>query len=240
MDTQNLTVLAIEDEAPMRRLLRASLPVHGYSLLEAATAREGIAEAGMRNPDLILLDLGLPDADGIDVAKQLREFTVSPIIVLSARDQDRDKVAVLDAGADDYLTKPFSVSELLARIRVVRRHAERKASGKEQLTFVIGPLRMDLDKRQVFLHEEPVSLTPTEYKLLAVLVRNAGRVVTHQQLLKEVWGIRFGTQRQYLHVAVGQLRHKLEAEPARPRLLRTELGVGYRLQDLAEPKAETP
>ena len=230
MDAQALTLLAIEDEAPMRRLLRASLPAHGYSLLEASTGREGIAEAGMRNPDLILLDLGLPDADGIDVAKQLREFTAMPIIVLSARAQDRDKVAVLDAGADDYLTKPFSVSELLARIRVAHRHAERRASGKEQLTFVVGPLRVDLDKREVLLHEQRVSLTPNEYKLLAVLVRNAGRVVTHQQLLKEVWGIRSATQRQYLHVAMGQLRHKLEAEPARPRLLRTELGVGYRLQ----------
>lgn len=230
MDTQNLIVLAIEDEPQMRRMLRASLPPHGYDLLEASTGRQGIAEAGMRNPDLILLDLGLPDADGIDVTKQLREFTATPIIILSARAQDRDKVAVLDAGADDYLTKPFSISELLARIRVARRLADRKVTGHQELTFVIGALRVDLDKRQVFLNDELVSLTPNEYKLLAVLVRNEGRVVTHEQLLKEVWGIRFGTQRQYLHVAIGHLRRKLEPEPAHARLLRTEPGIGYRLQ----------
>jgi two-component system KDP operon response regulator KdpE len=228
LDTQR--VLLIEDEAQMRRFLRASLPPHGYSLSEASTGREGIADAGMNNPDIILLDLSLPDADGIDVAKQLREFTRTPIIVLSARSQDRDKVALLDAGADDYLTKPFSISELLARLRVARRHAESRATEHEELVFQFGTLKIDLGRRLVFLAEQPVPLTPLEYKLLAVLVRNAGWVVSHQQLLKEVWGLRFGTQTQYLHVFMGRLRHKLEQEPAHPRLLLTEPGVGYRLQ----------
>ena len=223
-------VLIIDDEPQMRRLLRASLPPHGYALSEAGTGREGIADAGMNNPDIILLDLGLPDADGIEVAKQLRDFTRSPIIVLSARDQDRDKVAVLDAGADDYMTKPFSMSELLARLRVARRHAESRTTEHEEHSFDLGALRIDLSKRQVFVADRAVSLTPIEYKLLAVLVRNAGWVVTHQQLLKEVWGVRFGTQTQYLHVFMGRLRHKLELQPARPRLLLTEPGIGYRLQ----------
>jgi len=224
------TVLVIDDEAQMRRLLRASLPPHGYAILEAATGQAGIADAGARNPDIILLDLNLPDADGIDITKQLREFTGKPIIALSARDQVSDRVAVLDAGADDYILKPFSMSELLARLRVARRHAESRATEHEELRFAIGALRVDLGRRQVFLHDQPVSLTPIEYKLLSVLVRNAGRVITHQQLLMEVWGIRFGTQKQYLHVFMGRLRHKLEPEPARPRLLLTEPGIGYRLQ----------
>lgn len=225
----DLTVLVIDDEPQMRRLLRASLPPHGYALLEAASGREGIADAGMRNPDIILLDLGLPDGDGIEVAKQLRAFTETPIIVLSARNEDRDKVAVLDAGADDYLTKPFSISELLARLRVARRHAEGRTTEHQELEFATGALRIDLSQRQVLMNDERVSLTPIEYKLLAALVRHAGRVVTHQQLLKEVWGIHFGTQTQYLHVFMGRLRHKLEVVPARPRILLTEPGVGYRL-----------
>ena len=226
--TQRL--LLIDDEAQMRRLLRASLPPHGYTLSEACTGREGIADAGMNNPDIILLDLGLPDGDGIDVAKQLREFCRAPIIVLSARNLERDKVAVLDAGADDYVMKPFSMSELLARLRVARRHADSRTTEREELAFAVGALRIDLARRRAFVADQPVSLTPIEYKLLTVLARNAGWVVTHQQLLKEVWGMRFGTQTQYLHVFMGRLRHKLELEPSRPRLLLTEPGVGYRLQ----------
>ena len=228
--TREVTVLVIEDEVQMRRLLRASLPPHGYTLLEAPSGREGIANAGAHNPDIILLDLGLPDADGIDVTKQLREFTKTPIIVLSAREQDLHKVAVLDAGADDYLTKPFSVSELLARIRVARRHAENRATDDARSVISIGELRLDLARRQVFVREQEQHLTPIEYKLLAALARASGRVVTHQQLLKEVWGTRYGTQTQYLHVYMGQLRGKLETEPTRPRLLLTEPGVGYRLR----------
>jgi two-component system, OmpR family, KDP operon response regulator KdpE len=230
MVAHDLTALVIEDEAQMRRFLRASLPPHGYVLVEAPTGREGIANAGTSNPDIILLDLGLPDMDGIDVTKQLREFTKTPIIVLSAREQDQHKVAVLDAGADDYLTKPFSVSELLARIRVARRHSENRNSDDADSVFSVGTLRLDLGKRQVFVNEREVHLTPIEYKLLSALARNAGRVVTHQQLLREVWGTRYGTQTQYLHVYMGQLRSKLEAEPTRPRLLITEPGVGYRLK----------
>jgi two-component system KDP operon response regulator KdpE len=227
--TMDSTVLVIEDEAQMRRLLRASLPPHGYSLHEAATGREGLADAGTRNPDIILLDLNLPDGDGIEIARQLREFTSKPIIALSARDEVRDRVAVLDAGADDYVTKPFSMNELLARMRVARRHAESRATEHDELRFAIGALRVDLGRRQVFMNDLPVALTPIEYKLLSMLVRNAGRVITHQQLLAEVWGMRCGTQKQYLHVFMGRLRHKLEPEPARPRLLLTEPGVGYRL-----------
>jgi two-component system KDP operon response regulator KdpE len=230
MVAHDLTALVIEDEAQMRRFLRASLPPHGYVLVEAPTGREGIANAGASNPDIILLDLGLPDMDGIDVTKQLREFTRTPIIVLSAREQDQHKVAVLDAGADDYLTKPFSVSELLARIRVARRHSENRNGDDGSSVFSVGTLRLDLGKRQVFVNEREVHLTPIEYKLLSALARNAGRVVTHQQLLREVWGTRYGTQTQYLHVYMGQLRSKLEAEPTRPRLLITEPGVGYRLK----------
>ncbi len=224
-------VLIIEDEAQMRRFLRASLPPHGYTLVEVETGREGIANAGSRNPDIILLDLGLPDLDGIQVTKQLREFTSTPIIVLSARGQEEEKVAALDAGADDYLTKPFAVSELLARMRVARRHTELRAEEDEaERVVTVGDLHVDLSKRQVVVRGEEVHLTPIEWKLLTALARNAGRVMTHQQLLKEVWGNRYGTQTQYLHVYMGQLRAKLEEEPARPRLLLTEPGVGYRLK----------
>jgi two-component system KDP operon response regulator KdpE len=230
MNGHELTVLVIEDEAQMRRFLRASLPPHGYCLVEASTAREGVAYAGTRNPDIILLDLGLPDSDGIEVTKQLRAFTETPVIVVSARGQDDDKVAALDAGADDYLTKPFAVNELLARMRVARRHAERRGNAEQEPVLTTGELRVDLAKRQVFVKDREVHLTPIEYKLLTTLARSAGRVITHQQLLREVWGTRYGTQRQYLHVYMGQLRGKLEAEPARPKVLLTEPGVGYRLR----------
>jgi len=230
MVARELSVLVIEDEAQMRRFLRASLPPHGYALTEATTGREGIAEATSRTPDIILLDLGLPDLDGTDVTRQLREFTRTPIIVLSARDQEQEKVAALDAGADDYLTKPFGVSELLARMRVARRHVESRGTEESDVVFSVGNLRVDLAKRQVYVDDKEVHLTPLEHRLLTMLVRNAGRVVTHQQLLREVWGTRYGTQTQYLHVYMGHLRSKLEAAPARPRFLVTEPGVGYRLK----------
>ncbi len=225
----DLHVLLVEDEAQMRRFLRSSLPAHGYVVVEATTGREAIVQAGTRNPDIILLDLGLPDMDGVEVAKQLREFSKAPIIVLSARGQERDKVDALDAGADDYVTKPFGLSELLARMRVARRHLEGRADEKAQPIFTVRNLRVDLGSRQVMVDEAEVHLTPIEYKLLTGLVRNAGRVVTHQQLLKEGWGPRYATQTQYLHVYMGHLRAKLETEPARPKLLLTEPGVGYRL-----------
>ncbi|HEY7681372.1 MAG TPA: response regulator [Gemmatimonadales bacterium] len=223
------SVLLIEDEPQMRRFLRAALGGTEYDLVEASTAREGLAQAAGRNPDLILLDLGLPDADGIDVARQIREWSRTPIIVLSARGQERDKIAALDAGADDYLTKPFGVGELLARMRVALRHAQ-TPEGDGQPVFEGGGIRVDLARRQVFRGEEEVHLTPLEYKLLACLVRHAGMVLTHRQLLKEVWGINAITQTHYLRVYMTQLRHKLEADPTQPRLLLTEPGVGYRLR----------
>jgi len=223
-------VLIVEDEPQMERFLRASLSTHGYRLVEAATGADGLAQAAARNPDIILLDLGLPDLDGLEVTRRIREWTQTPIIVISARGQDDDKIKALDAGADDYLTKPFSVGELLARIRVALRHVARIASGKEESVFTIGELRVDLGKRQVFVQEAEVHLTPTEYRLLATMIKYAGRVVTHRHLLKEVWGPPYVEQTQYLRVFMGQLRQKLEPEPAKPRFLISEPGVGYRLR----------
>jgi two-component system KDP operon response regulator KdpE len=176
-----------------------------------------------------LLDLGLPDIDGVELAKQLRELSKAPMIVLSARGQERDKVDALDAGADDYVTKPFGLSELLARMRVARRHLEGRSDERAVPGFSVRNLRVDSSSRQVLVDDREVHLTPIEWKLLSALVRNAGRVVTHQQLLKEGWGPRYATQTQYLHVYMGHLRAKLETEPARPKLLLTEPGVGYRL-----------
>jgi two-component system, OmpR family, KDP operon response regulator KdpE len=224
-----LTVLVIDDESQMRRFLRSSLAANGCKLIEAANGMEGLAEAASQHPDVILLDLGLPDIDGIEVTRRLREWTDTPIIILSARGQDQDKIAALDAGADDYLTKPFSLPELLARIRVAERHAERR-SDKKDAVFILGDLRIDLVSRVVTVAGDEVRLTPIEYKLLATLARRAGRVLTYQQLLKEVWGPRYATQKQYLHVYMGHLRNKLEQDPARPRFLLTEPGVGYRLK----------
>jgi two-component system KDP operon response regulator KdpE len=226
---KKLSILLIEDEPQMRRFLRGSLATIDCELIEAGTGAEGLAAASTHAPDVVLLDLGLPDIDGLEVTRRLREWTKVPIIVLSARGQDADKVAALDAGADDYLTKPFSLPELLARIRVAQRHAEH-AGEKEESVFVAFDLRVDLANRVVTLGESEVRLTPVEYKLLATLVRHAGRVMTYQQLLKEVWGPRFATQKQYLHVYVGHLRSKLERDPTRPRFLLTEPGVGYRFK----------
>jgi two-component system KDP operon response regulator KdpE len=231
MAARELTVLLVEDDTQMRRFLRASLPPHGYALVEAQTGADGVAQAASRNPDVILVDLGLPDLDGTEVTRRVREFARTPIIVLSARDQEDQKVAALDAGADDYITKPFGVGELLARMRVARRHAENRGSEQDRAEFSVENFRVDFRKRQVFLADREIHLTPIEFKLLAVLVRNAGRVLTHQHLLREVWGARYGTQTQYLHVYMGHLRSKLELDPARPRLLTTEPGVGYRLRD---------
>jgi two-component system, OmpR family, KDP operon response regulator KdpE len=231
----NPVVLIIEDEPQMRRFLRATLRAHDYQVVEAATAREGLMQAAGRNPEIVLLDLGLPDADGLEVARTLRQSTRMPIIVLSARGQERDKVAALDQGADDYLTKPFGVQELLARIRVALRHAAIPADAPPEPVFQVGDLRVDLVRRSVFRGSQEVHLTPTEYKLLVALIRHAGRVITHRQLLQEVWGMSYVEQTHYLRVYMAQLRHKLEPDPARPRLLTTEPGVGYRLRE--EPPA---
>jgi two-component system KDP operon response regulator KdpE len=223
-------VLAIEDERPMLRFLRASLESRGFRFVEATTAREGLAQATGRNPDVILLDLGLPDADGIDLTRRIREWSRTPIVVISARGREQDKIAALDAGADDYLTKPFGLGELLARIRVALRHAARAAGEPEEAVFVLGDLRVDLSNRRVFVRGAEVHLTPTEYKLLLTMVRRAGKVLTHRFLLTEVWGVHAVDQTANLRVYMTQLRHKLEATPAQPRYLMTEPGVGYRLR----------
>lgn len=224
-------VLVVEDESQMRRFLGATLRAHDYQVVEAASAREGLAQAAGRNPDVILLDLGLPDLDGLEVTRQIRRSARTPIIVISARGREQDKVAALDLGADDYLTKPFGVPELLARVRVALRHAALPPGTSPEPVFQAGDLRVDLARRQVFRGGEEAHLTPTEYKLLVALVRQAGRVITHRQLLLEVWGANYSDQSHYLRVYMAQLRHKLERDPTRPRLLLTEPGVGYRLRE---------
>ena len=230
-----LRVLLIEDEPQMRRFLRGSLPPPAYDLIEAQTGEAGLEAAARYEPDIILLDLGLPTIDGIEVTRRLREWTHTPILVLSARGQENDKVEALDAGADDYLTKPFNLAELLARMRVAQRHVELRGDDAPAI-FTRGDLVVDRAKRRVTRAGRDVRLTPIEYKLLATLVAHAGRVMTYQQLLKEVWGPRFASQKQYLHVHMGHLRRKLERDSAQPEWLMTEPGVGYRLrmEDYAE------
>jgi two-component system KDP operon response regulator KdpE len=222
-------VLVIEDDPQIRRFLRASLGTHGYRLFEATTGEAGLVEAATRQPDIVILDLGLPDIDGLDVIRRLREWTALPIIILSARGQERDKIAALDAGADDYVSKPFGVGELLARMRAALRHATRSPNDAGESTFSLGDLHVDLPKRQVNVAGHQVHLTPIEYRLLTALIRHAGKVLTHRQLLLEVWGPPYADQAHYLRVYMAQLRRKLEADPARPRYLLTEPGVGYRL-----------
>jgi two-component system KDP operon response regulator KdpE len=223
-------ILVIEDEAPLQKFLRAALTSNGYRVIEAITGESGLRHAANDQPDLIMLDLGLPDLDGIDVTRRLREWSAMPIIVVSARGKEQDKVIALDAGADDYLTKPFGVPELLARVRVALRHAARTNRDTGEPVFESGALRVDLARREVFRGGERVHLTPNEFKLLAVLVKNAGRVMTHRQLLAEVWGPGTADQTHYVRVFMNQLRQKLEVDPSRPEYLRTETGVGYRLQ----------
>ncbi len=230
MHTHDMTVLLIEDEPEIRRLLRTTLPQHGYRLVEANTGNEGVTQAKARNPDIILLDLGLPDLDGLEVIQRVREWASIPIIVLTASDQEHVKVSALDQGADDYVTKPFGMNELLARMRVALRHALRPPGESGESVFVTGDLRVDLQRRQVFVSEKEVHLTPIEYKLLTTFVRYAGKVLTHRQLLKEVWGPLHVDEAHYLRVYMRQLRNKLEANPAHSQYLLTELGVGYRLR----------
>lgn len=223
-------VLVIEDEAPMRKLISAALGAQGYRVQEAASAQQGVALLTSHNPDLVLLDLGLPDGDGLELTRRLREFTQVPVIVLSARGREDDKVAALDAGADDYLTKPFGVNELLARMRVALRHAQAAGGAPEQV-IELPSLTIDLARREVRRGEEVLHLTPIEYKLLVLLARHAGKVLTHRQILKEVWGPAAANQAHYVRVHMAELRKKVEPEPSRPRLLLTEPGVGYRLRD---------
>ena len=220
------SVLIIDDEVQIRRLLRVTLEANGYRVLEAASGPDGLAEAAQRNPGVIILDLGLPGMDGLTVLKRLREWSRAPVLVLSVQEGEADKVSALDNGADDYMTKPFSTAELLARLRVVQRHAQPEA---DNAVFHSGDLEMDLAARKVTVRGQEIKVTPTEYSFLRLLARNAGKVVTHRQILKEVWGPAYGEQTHYLRVYVAHLRDKIEADPARPELLLTEPGVGYRL-----------
>ena len=220
------TALVIDDELQMRRLLRVCLEANGYRVSEAATGKDGIAEAAQHPPDVVILDLGLPDMEGVAVLKRLREWSRVPVVVLSVLDREEDKIAALDAGADDYVTKPFSSGELLARLRVAQRHA---APTSETTVFRSGQLEVDMAARVVKLKGKEVKLTATEYSLLRLFVQHAGKVLTHRQILREVWGPNYVEQTHYLRVYLAHLREKLEANPAQPELLTTEPGVGYRL-----------
>jgi len=225
------TVVVIEDEEPIRRFLRASLTVEGFHVIEKTTGEEGLRAVTQAPPALVLLDLGLPDMDGIDVVRQIREWSALPIVILSARGEEESKVAALDAGADDYLTKPFGVGELLARIRVALRHASLVPSKNGLATkVVVGDVEIDLEGRVVTRRGDEVKLTKIEFDLLAALARHAGKVVTHRQLLKDVWGPHAVQESHYVRVFMASLRKKLENNPSRPALLVTEQGVGYRLR----------
>jgi two-component system KDP operon response regulator KdpE len=225
-------VLVVEDDEQMRRFLRVTLSVNGYRVTEATTGAEALAFARTRRPDLVILDLGLPDQDGVAIVQQLRQWLNSPIVVVSARQQEGDKVQALDAGANDYLTKPFGTSELLARLRAALRPTHRIGTEPEQGVFVAGDgeLRVDRDRYEVFVRGQQVRLTPLEYRLLHTLIRHAGRVVTRRQLLREVWGETHLEASHYLRVFMSSLRRKVELNPARPRFLVTEQNVGYRLR----------
>jgi two-component system KDP operon response regulator KdpE len=220
-------ILVIDDEIQIRRFLRVSLEANGFHVHEAASGQDGLVQMTLLKPDVVILDLGLPDMDGLDVLRRIREWSHTPVIVLSVRDADDDKIALLDAGADDYLTKPFSMGEMLARLRMAQRHAR---PAPDSPVFRSNALCVDLSSRNVTLNGEPVKLSVTEYALLRAFVQHAGKVLTHRQLLREVWGPQYETETQYLRVYMTMLRRKLEADPANPKLLITEPGVGYRLQ----------
>jgi two-component system KDP operon response regulator KdpE len=219
-------VLIIDDERTIRRFLRASLSAHSYVVFEAASGEEGLNAVVTHRPDVIILDLGLPDLPGIEVTRQLREWTKIPIIILSVQEQETEKIAALDAGADDYLTKPFGIGELMARLRVALRHAARTAV---EPTFTVGALQVDLARRLVKEAGEIIQLTPTEYDLLKLMVTHAGKVLTHQQILRQVWGVGYATELHLLRVNISNLRQKIEPDPTRPCYILTEPGVGYRL-----------
>jgi two-component system KDP operon response regulator KdpE len=227
MSDKGLRVLVVDDETAVRRFLRTSLAANGYAVLEANSGAGALAAVVNQRPDMLILDLGLPDMDGIEVVQDLREWATLPIIILSVRDREADKIAALDSGADDYLVKPFSVGELMARIRVALRHLSQPA---ETPLFESGDLRVDLAHRVVSVSGREVQLTPTEYDLLKTLVVHAGKVLTHRQLLQKVWGMAYDDDAHLLRVHISNLRSKLEQEPARPCYILTEPGVGYRLQ----------
>lgn len=223
-------IIVIEDDPPIRRFLRTGLSTQGFTVFEADTGKQGIIEAQVRKPDLVILDLGLPDMEGVEVIKTIRAWSAIPIIILSARSSEQHKIDALDAGADDYLTKPFGFGELLARIRVALRHAIRPMEHIQADIFATANLKVDLHNRVVTLDDEEVHLTPIQYRLLVVLVKQAGRVLTHQQILKEVWGPSYQENGHYLRIYMSQLRQKLELDPTQPKFLLTESGVGYRLK----------
>lgn len=228
MTETGLRILVIDDEQAIRRFLRTALSVHGHTIYEAANGETGLAAILQHRPDVIFLDLGLPDMDGIEIIHQLREWSSIPIIVLSVRDQEQTKIEALDAGADDYLTKPFSMGELMARMRVALRHA---LPQEPEPVFRSGNLTVNLGKRLVTVDGEEVQLTPTEYDLLRVMVLDAGKVLTHRHLLRQVWGGNYMDETHLLRVNISNLRHKIEMEPSRPKYILTEPGVGYRLRD---------
>lgn len=226
-------ILVIEDDKPIRNFMLAALKTQGYKTLEAEKGEEGLALMMSYNPDIIILDLGLPDIDGLEIIKQTRAWLSIPIIVVSARGQEREKVEALDLGADDYITKPFGVSELLARIRVCLRHTYKSVNGQKAGLehFILGDLKIDFEKRFVSIEDQDVHLTPIEYKLLVLLAQNAGKVLTHKSIIKEVWGSAVANETQSLRVFMASLRRKIEKEPAQPRYILTEVGVGYRMVD---------
>ncbi len=223
------SVVIIEDELPIRRFLRTTLAAQQYHIYEAATGAAGLLEVAMRQPDVVILDLGLPDIDGLEVIRRLREWSHVPIVVLSVRGREQDKVAALDAGADDHLSKPFGVAELLARLRVALRRGSPSGQSGDAAAFSVGELTVDLARRRVLMGGQEIRLTAQEYKLLLALVRHAGKVLTHRQLLLEVWGPNYTDQAHYVRVYMAHLRQKLEKDPGCPRYLITEPGVGYRL-----------
>lgn len=225
-DAHQPVAVIIDDEIQIRRLLKVTLEANGYKVFEAATGEMGLAEAAQRRPDVVVLDLGLPDMDGVMVLKRLREWSKVPVIILSVRDSEEDKIAALDNGADDYLTKPFGSGELLARLRVAQRHAQ---PALEDAVFQNGQLEVDLTTRTVKVKGKPIKLTATEYALLQLFVRHAGKVLTHRQILKEVWGPTYTEQTHYLRVYMTHLREKIEENPSEPELLITESGIGYRM-----------
>ena len=221
-----MRILVIDDEPQIRKLLKVSLGAHGYHIDEASTGQDGINRVALFKPDLIILDLGLPDIDGKEVVIRIREWSSLPIIILTARDQEKEKIDALDAGADDYVTKPFGIGELMARIRVSLRHV---ANSEEEPVISCGDLAIDLAQRRVTIGEREVKLTPTEYDIMKVLAQNAGKVLTHKQLLKTVWGSAYDGDTHYIRVFIGQLRRKIEENPTQPRYIITESGIGYRL-----------
>jgi two-component system, OmpR family, KDP operon response regulator KdpE len=231
-------ILIVEDEPQIRHFLRTTLTAEGYRVIEAENGERGVIEAATHKPDMVMIDLGLPDLDGVEVVKRIRAWSTLPILILSARSAEADKVAALDAGADDFVTKPFGVGELTARIRVALRHAARGTRQGPAGTLRLGNIEVDFQRRLVRADGTDIHLTPIEFRLLGCLARHGGMVLTHRHLLREVWGPSYVDQSHYLRIYMKQLRHKLEPDPARPRFLLTETGVGYRLAGETEPSAK--